>query len=293
MTLDSASTLPLAPLQQAFQEFVLGQQDEAAILPQIATRPGLSCAERLSIYSNAYRIRLRDALSEAFDKTHRYLGDDLFYAAAAGYINANPSQWSNLRWYGASFPAFLQQYLPEHPVVAELAAFEWALSLAFDAQDQAILPLSALAQVQEHEWESIGFVCHASVRFLPLHSNCVAIWLALAAAMDAVDAMDASEANDEYAAPPEPSWQELAQPWLIWRKNLQAHFRSLSQPEYLALSGLQAGQGFAEVCAMVAEIEPKTAPESEAQIGQWLQTWLSEEVLHDFKRFTDDFGSML
>ncbi len=266
--------LALAPLQQAFQQFVLGQQDEAAILPQIATRPGLSCTERLAIYSNAYRIRLRDALSEAFDKTHRYLGDELFYAAAAGYVEHNPSQWSNLRWYGASFPVFLQQYLPEHPVVAELAAFEWALSLAFDAEDQAILPLSALAQVQEDEWESIGFVCHASVRFLPLHSNCVAIWLALADATE-----DAGE-TEESPAPPEPSWQESAQPWLIWRKNLQAHFRSLSQPEYLALLGLQAGQGFAEVCAMVAE----NAPESAAQIGQWLQTWLSEEVLHDFKR---------
>ena len=213
-------------------------------------------------------MRLRDALSEAYDKTHRYLGDELFYAAAAGYVEQNPSQYSNLRWYGASFPTFLQQYLPEHPVVAELAAFEWALSLAFDAQDQTTLPLSALAQVQAHEWESIGFACHASVRFLPLHSNCVAIWLALA---------DETPASP---APPAPSWQEPAQPWLIWRKNLQAHFRCLSAAEYVALAALHNGRGFAEVCAMVTE----SAPENEAQIGHWLQIWLGDEVLHDFKR---------
>jgi Putative DNA-binding domain len=268
----ATSALTLAPLQQMFQDFILGQHDEAAILPHIAQRTGLSCAERLSIYSNAYRIRLHDALSEAYDKTHRYLGDELFDAAANGYVEQNPSQWSNLRWYGASFPAFLQHYLPEHPVVAELAAFEWALSLAFDAEDQAILPLSALAQVQEHEWESIGFECHASVRFLPLHSNCVAIWLALA------DTNDTNEAEQPGTAPPDPDWKELAQPWLIWRKNLQPHFRCLSQAENMALCKLQTGQSFAEVCAMVAANEPESA----AQIGHWLQTWLTDEVLHDF-----------
>lgn len=263
-----STSLALAPLQQAFQEFVLGTLDEAAIAPHIAVRGKLSSAERLSIYHNAYRVRLRDALSEAYDKTHAYLGDELFYDACTHYCAQNPSHSSNLRWYGATFAPFLAEYFAQHPVVAELAAFEWALSLAFDAEDQTILPLSALAQVQPQEWQSIGFAVHASVHFLPLHSNCVAIWLALA---------DDSAAT---AGPevPAASWQEAAQPWLIWRKNLQPHFRSISTAEHQALASLHAGQSFAEVCDAAAESHPEAAP----QIAQWLQSWIVEEVLHDF-----------
>jgi hypothetical protein len=269
-TLPTLPALALAPLQQAFQDFVLGTLDEAAIAPHIAVRGKLSSAERLSIYHNAYRVRLRDALCEAYDKTHAYLGDDLFYDACAHYCAQNPSHSSNLRWYGATFAPFLAEYFAQHPVVAELAAFEWTLSLAFDAENQAILPLSALAQVQPQAWENIGFAVHASVHFLPLHSNCVAIWLALA---------DDSAAT---AGPevPAASWQEAAHPWLIWRKNLQPHFRSISAAEYQALASLQAGQSFAEVCDAAAESHPEAAP----QIAQWLQSWIGEQVLHDFNR---------
>ncbi|MEN9867935.1 MAG: hypothetical protein RL748_3525 [Pseudomonadota bacterium] len=274
-----ATPLALAPLQQVFQDFVLGNQDEAAMLPHIAEGHGLSGPERLSIYSNAYRVRLRDALSEAFDKTHRYLGDELFYQASAAYIAQNPSPFANLRWYGTSFPAFLAQYLPEHPAVAELAAFEWQLSLAFDAPDQACLALSALGQVAAEEWESIGFSLHASARFLPLHSNCVEIWLALGNDTgSAENAAGNGDGDGDQQAPPPVIWQTAPQTWLIWRKDLQAHFRSLSASEYQALSSLHAGHGFAEVCGEVAERDP----EAEAQIGHWLQRWISDQVLHDF-----------
>lgn len=266
-------TLSLAPLQQAFQEFVLGQRDAGALAQHVATRPGLGTDERLSIYFNAYRVRLREALSETYDKTHQYLGDELFYAASADYIAQNPSHTPNLRWYGAAFPAFLGNYLPEHPVLAELAAFEWTLSLAFDAEDQPLLALADLAQVQPEDWEHIGFACHASVHFLPLHSNCVAIWLAL------------SE-EEQAAAPPIATWQTTPQPWLIWRKNLQAHFRSLSDAEYQALRGLQAGQSFAAVCGAAVENAGDDDGQTQA-IATWLQTWTGESVLHGIRRAPD------
>ncbi|MES2068979.1 MAG: DNA-binding domain-containing protein [Pseudomonadota bacterium] len=250
-------------IQERFQDYVLGTPEagdmQPAILSDISDQYGLPAQERLAIYYNAYRIRIRDALSEAYGNTHAYLGDELFYACCREYLDAHPSQLRNLRWYGAQFPTFLANRLPQHPVVAELAAFEWTLGLAFDAADQPVLALDDLRALAAADWQSLGFDCQASLHFLDMQWNTVAIWLAL------------SEDQD----PPPAEKAAAASPWLIWRKNLQAHFRSLTTDERAALQGLQAGQSFATVCALAAEHHPAITP----QIAGWLQTWLAEEML--------------
>lgn len=249
----------LSTVQQALQEFILGQQSGQTMAPLIAQRPGLAVDDRLSIYHNAYRVRLREALSESHDKTHAYLGDDLFEQVASQYIAAQPSFTPNLRWYGARFSAMLAQSFPDHPVLAELAEFEWTLGLAFDAADQRELVLTDLASISQEAWENTGFACQDSVHFLSLHSNCVAIWLALG----------------EEQTPPEALWQETPQHWLVWRKHLQTHFRSLSSAELQALRALQAGQSFAAVCVAIAEQHP----DATSRIGQWLGSWAGDGVL--------------
>lgn len=252
-------TPSLNDVQQAFQGFILGQQSTQAMAPLIAQRPGLGIDERLSIYHNAYRVRLREALAESYDKTHAYLGDALFEQAASHYIAAHPSSTPNLRWYGAQFPALLAQIFPDHPLLTELAAFEWTLGLAFDAPDQHELVLGDLASIAPGAWEDIGFACQDSVQSLSLHSNCVAVWLALG----------------EEQTPPEAMWLETPQHWLVWRKNLQAHFRSINAAELQALRELQSGQSFAAVCASIAEQHP----DATSQIAQWLRSWAGDGVL--------------
>lgn len=248
----------LDTIQQDFQNFVLGQLDETGMLPHIAATSGLATRARLSIYYDAYRIRLREALSEAFDKTHRYLGDDLFYELCAAYIEQHPSQKRNLRWYGAQFSDFLAQQLKDYLVVSELAAFEWALSLAFDAEDQVILTLADLATLDEAAWGTIGFHCQASVHFLDTYWNSVPIWLAL----------------NEEQTPPVAMKGDVSVSWLIWRKQLQPHFRSLSGAEHQALLGLCAGHSFSDVCTVAATNNPDVTE----QIAGWLHTWVTEEV---------------
>ncbi|MDE2429726.1 MAG: putative DNA-binding domain-containing protein [Burkholderiales bacterium] len=247
----------LVHVQQVFQAYVSGSGDTADALPLIAETPGLTCASRLDIYYQAYRLRLRDALSDAFDKTHRYLGDQMFYAACAEYIAKTPSHTRNLRWYGNHFPEFLSQYFSDYPFVAELAQFEWVLSLAFDAEDQPVLDLSGIAGLNAEDWETAGFQFQASLRFIELRWNVVPIWLALG----------------EDQTPPEPIEAPLV--WLVWRKQLQAHFRSLDEPEYQALQNLIDGHRFSEVCANALNQSPEAAD----KIGAWLQTWLAEEML--------------
>ncbi len=43
---------------------------------------------------------------------------------------------------------------------------------------------------------------------------------------------------------PEPELADHAATWLIWRKDLTAHFRSLSEPEAWALRAVRGGSSF-------------------------------------------------
>lgn len=255
-------------LQSDFQQFILGQQDAGNMHKHLAETPGLDRNARLDIYYQAYRLRLRDALSEAYSKTHAYLGDEMFYEACAAYIAAHPSPYRNLRWFGDSFAAQLRTQFGEHPQVAELAQFEWALGLAFDAPDHHVLALTELASVSD--WETVGLRTSSSLQFIPMRSNSVAIWLAL---------------SDEQTppAPEHTACTEQATTWIVWRKQLQASFRSLSAAEAQALLSVSQGQRFADVCEQAAEHNPEIAN----QIGGWLQTWVVDELLMGVETYAD------
>jgi len=256
----------LQRIQTQFQEYVLGANAETpAIAASVADQFGLAAERRLAIYYDAYRLRLAEALSEAFDKTHAYVGDDTFAELCAGYIDKHPSQFPNLRWFGGEFAALVAGRLPEHPVVAELAAFEWALGLAFDAADAPVLLPEHLQQIAAEEWETIGFAMQPSLQFLPMHTNAAAIWLAL-------------EKNE---VPPAVATSELPCTWTIWRKELQPHFRSLDAFEALALQGTAQGKSFSAVCETASETADSDIT---PQIAGWLQGWLGEAMLASVRR---------
>jgi len=261
------SAISLARIQDQFQQYVLqGDREQPAIADLIDQRHGLAARERLAIYYDAYRIRLQDALAEAFDKTYSYIGDEMFASLCQGYIGAHPSQFRNLRWFGDQFPGFAGDALAGYPVVAELAAFEWALGLAFDAEDAPVLSMAGLQALDASAWENIGFMLHPSTQLLHLRWNAPAIWLALG--------------REDGEAPPDAvEGEPLA--WLVWRKELQPHFRSLDRFEALALSGLQAGRSFADVCAEAAEAAG--AEDITGRIASWLQTWVGESVLTAYR----------
>ena len=76
-------------------------------------------------------------------------------------------------------------------------------------------------------------------------------------------------------------FSESACTWLVWRKDLQPHFRSLDCYESLAMRGLAQGLSFSQVCADAAELsEDDITP----KIAGWLHGWLSESVLSEVKR---------
>ncbi|CDG80869.1 HvfC/BufC N-terminal domain-containing protein [Janthinobacterium agaricidamnosum] len=253
----------LQQIQSDFQHYVLGGAGDPdgkppAIAAAISEQFGLNAEQRLAIYYNSYRSRMREALSESFDKTWSYVGDDMFADLASSYLDAHPSEFRSLRWYGGQFAAHVAAELPDYPFVAELAAFEWSLGLAFDASDVAPLNAGDLSMVAPDEWAGLRFGLHPSVQLLALHWNAVALWQTLGEDMTPPDALESAEATC----------------WLVWRTAGQPHFRSLSPLEFAALDGIRQGQSFGEICDLA-----NGDGELVLRLAGFLQTWLAQEML--------------
>lgn len=250
----------LLGLQSLVQQHVIGTADAAALIDGDAAH----AAQRLGIYAQAYRLRLVDALADAHEKTQAWLGADRFERAALRYIDAYPPTTRSLRWFGDRFADALADWLPREPAVAEVARLDWALRGAFDGPDAPVLDAAALGAIAPEAWATLKFALHPTARLLVVEHNTVAIWQAL----------------DDDSEPPPLERGSHPVPWLVWRKGLQPHFRSLHPVEAELLQGALAGAGFAESCARAAALGAGDAPdELQLRIAACLRQWLEDELL--------------
>lgn len=66
---------------------------------------------------------------------------------SCAYIDAHPSEYPSIRWFGRHLNAFLRQTSPyaAQPVLAEMVAFEWPQGEVFDAEDSAAVTVEEMA----------------------------------------------------------------------------------------------------------------------------------------------------
>jgi hypothetical protein len=192
----------------------------------------------LHVYQQAYTARLAAALRDNFGVLPRVLGDDAFEALACAYIDAHPSARPSIRWFGDRLPEFMasRDDLVPHAALVDLARMEWALRSAFDAADAEPLTANELADVPAGDWPALVFRPLPSVQLLALRWNVGSVWRALQAA----------PASDL----PEP--QALEHTLLIWRKGLEARWRTLDASAARLLKCALHGDAFAELCALAA-----------------------------------------
>ena len=255
----------LEQIQTDFQAFLIDETKGAAFKGRIIDDAKVGAAKRLGIYYDAYRFRIIEALATAYPKLHVMLGDDLFDKTARSYIDQYPSTYRNMRWVGGNMQAHLQQTLPQHPIAAEMAAFEWGLSLAFDAEDAPIITLGDLAEVPPEIWADLKFVFHPSLHLLPLQWSVVQIWNAL----------------DKEETPP--AIAKTDEPCLIWRvgtdlnSGLNSHFRSLEAAEFSAIQLAISGASFGVLCEQFQE--NLSEEQATIQAAQYVSTWLSDGLM--------------
>lgn len=251
----------LAKLQAEFQASIMDENNET-FKKRIIDDAVVGADKRISIYADAYRLRIIEALSTAYPKLHMLLGDELFDTTARQYIDSYPSEYRNMRWVGDRMSEHLLNVLPQHPIAAELASFEWALGLAFDAESAPTVSVQDLAVIPPETWGALSFHLHPAVQLLDLHWNVIPVWQAL----DAEEAPPAAMQNDE--------------PCLVWRSDLNSHYRSLDAQEFNAIQQIKAGARFGGLCESLFEALSETATQ---QAAQYLASWLEAGIISQIK----------
>jgi hypothetical protein len=250
----------LASLQRDLQHHVLS--GDPAIAGAVNGTPAVPVATRLGVYSNAYRIRLAEALGANVPQLKQLLGDEEFGAIANRYVDECPSQFASIRWFGDRLAEQLAQSHASQPWLAELARWEWALAAAFDAQDAATVGVECLASVAPGDWADLKLEFHPSVHSLELTTNAQALFKAL---------------SEEQPAP-QPAILPHPQPWLMWRQtDLKTQYRSLEPDEVAALAVVRAGGTFGDMCEALCEWHE--AEEVPLVAAGMLKRWLIEEIL--------------
>lgn len=255
----------LADIQKEFQSY-LQDNDEMAILNNIVDTETIDAKERLSIYANAYRMRLQEFLYEDYPKLHTLLGDRAFEILTLDYIKAKPSQYTSARYFGKHMSEFLNES-PQYnhqPLLAEMARFEWVLGETLDAADGPLLTQQDLMEIPQEHWPYITFKFHPSVRTNSFEWNVPRIWQII-------------ESNGEAEEPqvyPKPTMS------LFWRKDLNCWFYTPDEAEACIYTTIQKGGHFAEICEALCEFLDETTVPQKAM--QTLQKWCNETILSSY-----------
>ena len=250
-----------ATVQNQFQNFILAGQTD--ILRAVVDGPRLDAKGRLDVYANGYRSRLIEILDADYPALHALAGDDLFDHLARAYIAAHPSVFPNARWFGFHLAGFLANdaAFTSQPVLAEMAKFEWAMSLAFDSADDPVLDIAELASLPGEAWSTLGFGLHRSLQRVELAWNVPVFW----------SAVTREEDPPTLEQSPEPS------PWIVWRRELTTYFRSLDADEAATLDLIARDGSFADMCDVLCDWhEPDAVP---AIAMTLLKRWIAEGLI--------------
>ncbi|WP_166222021.1 DNA-binding domain-containing protein [Pseudomonas atagonensis] len=256
--------------QIAFESFLLDEAASAHLIlgDSLIGGPTLDVGTGLAIYHNAYKARLLEVLRNDFEVIWQWMGDEEFDQLATAYIREQPSAHYSLRWLGKGFEGFIRRYLvPEQNApLAELAALEWAFTLAFDAPAGDPLTIEGMAALAPEEWPALRVKPTPSLQWLECHFNSLAMWRSV---------KEQSEFPASVAL-------EVPRVCLIWRNELICNYRSLEAPEVAALNGLfNHGWNFAELCAELAVTYGEGAP---LQAVTWLKQWVQDGLLERLER---------
>jgi hypothetical protein len=253
--------------QECFQKFLLEKNLEFQHM--VIGTDKVSADDRLAIYSDAYRIRLIDTLASNYPVLYLYLGTENFDALAGQYIDAHPSTYKSIRWYGCELSAFLKDHhdYQDYPYLAELADFEWAMTLVFDAADSTVLQIEDMAYIPTDAWMMMKLRATPSVHRLNFLWNVVPIWQSISDDKDPEDPIVAGSAT----------------PWIIWRHNLMSRFCSLSADEAYALDAVLNQKTFGEICEGLCQwvTEEEAGMHAASLLKGWIQSGLIATITLD------------
>lgn len=223
---------------------------------------------RLDVYKDGYFLRLLDILSRDFVTIQKLVGKKKFSQLCKQYLANFPSTYFTVRYVGQNFEQFLKDQLPENPILAEMAAFEWALENTIDTKDAPQITFEEVSVISPEKWPELTLEVHPSVETVTFFYAVPALWQYL------------SQSKKSKITKPSLERQSKPVHWLIWRFKQQSYFRQLDEQQLWMIRAIQKGSNFSDICSGLCEYleEEKVIP----FIAETLRTWITEGVFSKF-----------
>jgi hypothetical protein len=240
----------------------------------------LPALDRLAVYGYAYFARLLDVLREEYPVLKKTLGDELFDAFAAEYLQKYPPRSYTLFDLGTRFPQFLRETRPteESPdtgpdwpdFLIDLATWELAFNEVFDGpgtEDRAPLDVAGIAAVPSDRLPAARLVPAPCLRVHSLKYP--------------VHAYFAAVRRNEDVPCPEPAETFLA----ITRQQYVVRHYELSKPAYVLLAALLDGKALGAAIGEVARHD--NIAELEPRLTAWFSDWAARGFFLDIVARSD------
>jgi len=256
----------LRELQQGFAAYLTGEEE--AVPEAVVGDDNADARERMDLYAGAYRARLVDSLGVDYPGLWSMLGDEQFFALCLDYIRQHPSSYPSIRWFGGRLSEFLRDNEPysAYPQVAEMAAFEWAQGLVFDAADAEAVSVEALARLPALAWADMRLAFNPAMQRLDLFWNIPQVWAAIDQQADPLPALEE---------------QQFPAGWLLWRQNLAPGWRRLDVDEAWAIDRAREGMSFGDICEGLLEwVDEQHAP---LRAAGFIKTWVSHGLISELR----------
>lgn len=255
----------LVAVQRHLQRVVLSGGGARA--SEIVSTPLADASHRLEIYANAYRLRLLEVLGNDFPGLRAIASATQFERLCRTYVEARPSPYYNLRWYGGGLAGFLRTVAPwsQEPALAEMATFEWALTLVFDGPDDAFVVEAEAAAIPAADWPDLQIELMCGLRRQRLNWNVV----------------ESRRAVDRGEHVPAASQLPSTQEWLLFRKDRNVRYRLLDADEAAALDAVHAGAGFTDLCALLCRWHAESSVALRA--AELLKRWINDQCVRNVR----------
>jgi hypothetical protein len=262
MTRSNAGSL--ADLQRGFQDYVLAS--DTGFTNAVRDTSKADRVTLLDVYRSGYALRLIEVLTNDFPGVVAMMGAEAFDQMARAYIAAHPSRHPSVRWFGKGLADFLATAPYDRtPAAAEMARFEWALGEAFDSIDVEPLRAEAVMAVPPEAWETISFAPLPSLQRLSFAHDVPPSW------QRREEVEPGSLAVGKLEAPV---------PWVVWRPERVANFRSLEPDEAAMLGAMVEGKPFPALCeSLLPYVEEDQAA---ARAAGLLRSWVEEGLIASF-----------
>jgi hypothetical protein len=231
----------------------------------------LTALERLAIYGYAYYARLLECLREEFPVLKHALGDELFDAFVAEYLERYPSRSYTLFHLGLNFPRFLAETRPDRDgeggfvdwpdFLIDLATLELTFNEVFDGpgvEGEDLLEAGQLQGVAPERLLEARLVSVPCLRLLalnyPVHRYFTAV----------------RRHEDPLMPGPAATWVAVTR-----RRYVVRHYE-LSRPAYQLLQALLTGESVGQAISRAFETTGSDLDRLPQNLWTWFHDWAAE-----------------